>query len=661
MIFKKIFRVAVILWITTFFMASLLLKAQETKPTSANPADVYCQLAKQTLDNTPGKALQYAKKGLELSHSVFSVETKALYLIGTAFKRLGNLDSSLFYYNLCHEGRIKHNSSPALIAEILNGIGILHSQRGNMDSALSFFMRVEKINEDIGDSAGIGKTLNNIANVYGAISKSDKALEYYKRSQIIKERLGDEASLNTNRLNIATIYINYNKFDTAQSYLDAALASTIKLGLKPDLAYIYNRLGYLNFQKGDYKNSIDFHQKALDISLELGDEFQIAGEQLELAYAYTEMKDHGLAIKYAKDALAYAKKQNVVTMTVELYEILANNSVLSNDYKSAYEYITVHEKYYDKLINQNTADKITELEQKFEVSKKEKKLNELNIEKINREIELYKKKAQINYILIISAVIVFLLSFFYYRYSLKQKNLRLQKEAELNLERISAIEEKRITREKQQNELLNVIINVQEEERRKIAVDIHDGLGQLLSGIKMKLQSAMNENGVSEKEKQLLKNLLELNDDSITESKNIASDLLPYNIKDFGLVTAIKNLCYKNNQLNISKVNFYSNDVPRKLPGELEITIYRITQELVNNALKHAKATEIFVQLFYRENKLILQVEDNGIGYSQSEAEKKANSMGLKNINIRVKLLSGHLEIDSVEGQGTTTSVEFSI
>jgi two-component system NarL family sensor kinase len=264
----------------------------------------------------------------------------------------------------------------------------------------------------------------------------------------------------------------------------------------------------------------------------------------------------------------------------------------------------------------------------------------------------------LNYILIILTFIIFIGSLLYYRYSLKQKNKIIEREISLNTERMRSIEEKRMLQEKQQKELLNVVINAQEEERRKIAIDIHDGLGQLLTGVKLNIQLALAEKNISSETEEIIKNIQSLNNESIAESKNMASNLLPYNIKDFGLVAAIKNLCYNNNQLKVSDIKFYSNDVPRKLPSELEIAVYRITQELVSNALKHAKAKEIFVQLFYRESKLVLQVEDDGVGFDKNQSNNQ-NGMGLKNITIRAQLLFANLEIDSVLNKGTTTLIEF--
>lgn len=640
-------------------MLSLIAFANDAK---TGPAEVYRRLSREAA-NDPQKALVYARKALALSQAEEHATSfpDDHYLIAAAFKHLGQFDSSLYYYKLCLKERQAAKADPLLQAEALNGIGIINCQRGVFSEGLAYFTKAQKIYEALKDSVALAKGLNNIANVYYSLDQSERALEYYKKSLAIRLKLGEEQLINSSRVNIANLCVASGQYDTAKYYYNIALEEAKRRSSKEDMAIIKTRLGVMHGEKGEFKECILQVKDALELYRELKDEFGAMGALCDLGTYYNEAGDYDQAIAVSKEALLYAEKMDAKSQLCEITEAISLAYEKKGDYKIAYEYLVKHLNYYTAVQRQEISDKVTELQQRFEVSEKEKKLNELNAERTERELELYRKKNQVNYILFIAAAAILLLSFFYYRYILKQKNIRLKQEQERHEERIQAIEEKRILREKQQNELLHVIINVQEEERRKIAVDIHDGLGQLLSGIKMNLQLALSDTSIAPKTEEILKNIFELNNESITESRSIASDLLPYNIKDFGLVTAIKNLCYKNNQLHISNINFYSNDVPRKLPEQIEITMYRIAQELMNNALKHAKASEIFVQLFFREGKLILQVEDNGLGFSVAEAANKSNSMGLKNIDIRVKLLSGHLEMDSVPGKGTTTLVEFSI
>ncbi|MGZ4088230.1 MAG: tetratricopeptide repeat-containing sensor histidine kinase, partial [Bacteroidia bacterium] len=608
MIFRKI--ITIICFGLSGPMSIAFGQSDNAAHENASAGDTYCTLSKRLANSEPQKALAYAQQALKFyaGYGDVSSRSKALFLMGVAYKHLGNFDSSLYCYNLCYKERVQEKAEPMLIAEALNGIGIIYSQQGNFSGGLSYFMQAQEIFDRSGDSGKIAKGYNNIGNIYYSLNQVDKCLPYYKKSLAIKEKLNDVEAISAGLTNLASVYIAQRQFDSAKSYLDKSLILDTENNDRRNVSIDYMRQAYLCTETKQYESCLGYLRKAFAISEELKDEYGIMSALSDIGSCYYDMGDNKNAITFSKQALSYAKRIGSKSQLCDLTEILGYSYYGLGDYKTAYNYIFDHINHYTAMLRQENTDKVAELQQKYEVAQKEKKLEQLNMEKMNREVELLRKKSQLNYILAAGTIIIFLISLVYYRYSLKQKNRLITQEAELSRERIRAVEEKRALQEKQQNELLHVIINVQEEERRKIAVDIHDGLGQLLSGIKMNLQLALSDNNIPAQTEQALKNILELNNESITESRSIASDLLPYNIKDFGLVTAIKNLCYKNNQLKISNITFYSNDVPRKLPAELEITLYRIAQELINNALKHAKAGEIFVQLFFRENKLILQI-----------------------------------------------------
>ena len=145
--------------------------------------------------------------------------------------------------------------------------------------------------------------------------------------------------------------------------------------------------------------------------------------------------------------------------------------------------------------------------------------------------------------------------------------------------------------------------------------------------------------------------------DALAESKNIASDLLPLNFKERGLLNGIKEICSKNNQVSNCIINFYSHDIPSKLPLIIEINVYRICQELITNSVKHSNATIINLQLFYRDSKLVIQVEDNGVGFNHLKT--RDDGIGLRNIKNRVQLLQGEMVIDSSPGKGCTIIIDF--
>lgn len=223
-----------------------------------------------------------------------------------------------------------------------------------------------------------------------------------------------------------------------------------------------------------------------------------------------------------------------------------------------------------------------------------------------------------------------------------------------------------LTEEKQQEKKIEKIrkegviaINeAQENERLRIATDIHDGLGQMLTGISYSMQELEPENNASSI---LLQRLQKQVDNTILEAKIIAHNLTPILIKDFGLVVAIKNLVDKTNQLGEINVIFNTYDFNKRIDSKLEKAIYRIVQEALNNILKHAQANSASIELFLKKDQLVLVIEDDGVGFDMDNHLGKdySSGIGLISMKERVYAFDGIFTIDSQIGQGTEIIIEF--
>ena len=211
--------------------------------------------------------------------------------------------------------------------------------------------------------------------------------------------------------------------------------------------------------------------------------------------------------------------------------------------------------------------------------------------------------------------------------------------------------------EKIRKEGVLAINEAQENERLRIAADIHDGLGQMLTGISYTIQEL--EPG-EDSDLALLQKLQMQVNSAILETKNIAQNLTPIMIKDFGLVAAIQNLVDRTNQLNELEVIFNSYDFNNRIDPKLEKGLYRITQEALNNILKHARAKSASIELFRKEDQVVLVVEDDGIGFDLTNDKGKNNSsgIGLMSMRERVYAFDGILTVDTQIKKGTAIIVE---
>jgi PAS domain S-box-containing protein len=212
----------------------------------------------------------------------------------------------------------------------------------------------------------------------------------------------------------------------------------------------------------------------------------------------------------------------------------------------------------------------------------------------------------------------------------------------------------------QQQRMATAVVEAQENERRRIAGDLHDGQGQLLSVIKLQfgeLESLLAH--VDGPHQPLLAKARELIDKAAADLRGISRSLMPSELEDFGLVKGLTQLCQQFQSTAGVQVNFQSHGPLGRYDRNVEITVYRIAQEALNNALKHARAQEINLQLTVDEDQLLLIVEDDGIGFSPEETqEQKGGGMGLNNMQARASLVGGHLSIDSVPEHGTTVVLE---
>lgn len=210
---------------------------------------------------------------------------------------------------------------------------------------------------------------------------------------------------------------------------------------------------------------------------------------------------------------------------------------------------------------------------------------------------------------------------------------------------------------KQQREVLNAIILAQEEERERIGEALHDGVAQLLYGAQTRLQALSLTSAEDQKN---LKEVLAIISDAINDTRRISFELVPAVLKDYGIEVALKAL-FQRIIRDKPKISLQVKGLSRRLPEKLEYTIYRVVQELVNNILKHSKATEASVDIHYSRKMLQLTIADNGIGIREHAEERIYKGIGLQSIKNRVKLMEGSFKIQSSSSSGTAIFISIPV
>lgn len=215
-----------------------------------------------------------------------------------------------------------------------------------------------------------------------------------------------------------------------------------------------------------------------------------------------------------------------------------------------------------------------------------------------------------------------------------------------------------IDRARAEKRVINAIIMTEENERKRFANDLHDGLGPLLSTIKMSM-SALGGRIIDKPGNTILNNTNHLINEAINTIKDISNNLSPHVLSNFGLSSALSAFTMKINQTKVIEVDFKSNMDKYRLENEKEVVIYRAACELINNSIRHSGASRIEIELNKHEKFITLQFNDNGRGFDTSAlSNEDGKGMGLSNIDTRVKSIDGVFILESTPGKGTSALIK---
>lgn len=575
-------------------------------------------------------------------HKLVFDELTAMVGLSELYRLTSRYDEDLVLFDEI-ETKAKASKLYAAYASSLNGKGIIYRRKAELSKALECFQKAISIYDTIKDNKDYTNPLLNMALVYEEMKQQEKAKEIYKKLILIQKKDNNIRGLCNALINMGSLFFDQEKIDSALIYFYEAEVLAKKNNIKKTLGSIYLNIGCALFVKNNFKEAEQYLLNSLTIRKEVNDK---SGEALVLSNLfdlYFKTKKYTQLEKYLKEAIAINSEIGDSLQLRDCYLKFSELYSLQKDYGNAYKYRVLYEDLNNRIHSSENTRIMSEMQTKYETEKKEKEIEHLDKENNKKELELTKKQ---NQIIIIGGISLFILiafiALYFYTNAQKQKQIVL-KEKELSL-----------LKEQKQKEIIETIITTEEKERKKIASDLHDGLGQILTAAKINLANIQQE--VSDEK---LKGVTELVNSALYESKAMALNLMPLSLKENGLTESIKNICAKYNKPGVQEISFTTYDLPNTLAPMVEVNVYRICQELINNAVKYSNATKIFLQLFCRDAKLIIQIEDDGIGFEKSKINQE--SLGISILQERVALLNGEIEIDSVLEKGTNIFIELSL
>lgn len=605
--------------------------------------------------------------------------TQAVYLYYTYGKAIeaAQPDSAVYYYKKAKQlsEDLDYKKGIALFAS--HYIVVLN-RRGQFREALTVTEEALELYKEMGDDYELATAYINVGNEWHYLSDYAQAAEYYLLSKKHAEVINHRSTLRRINNNLAAVFLDLNDYDKGRQYAEAGLQ--IAKELKDDfaiasslfnLASVYMQLKqpekafalYEDVERAGHK--IDDYTFLLDALLGKGGAYaamdsvpqaklyfektialskEKEASEYEM-YAYMGMADLLLKTKdpsagsYILQGIAIAQNQGSGLELKDLYLKASVFNESSGNLQKALDYRKEFELLNDSLIGEKSKTTVANLEAKYEFEKKESR--------IELQQEQLKQKSTVNYVLIGGAVALIIISLLGYRnYHHKQK-LQQAKIEELETEKqLTATE---------------AILKGEEQERTRLAKDLHDGLGGMLSGIKYSFQN-MKENLILTPENaQAFERSLDMLDSSIKEMRRVAHNMMPEMLVKYGLNVALKEFCNEIDRSGVIRINYQSigmND--SSIEQITAITVYRIVQELVNNAIKHAAASQMVVQLQLSGQVLTVTVEDNGKGFDTALLQS-ARGIGWRSIRNRVDFLKGTIDVRSAPDMGTSVLMEVAL
>ena len=387
-------------------------------------------------------------------------------------------------------------------------------------------------------------------------------------------------------------------------------------------------------------------EKALVISREM-DLYESETIALKgLSFYFQFVKNYALAKSYADSAMALALQFDFRNERHKLYAHLSNLAYSMQDMSLGQYYSIQSNLLGDSILNETIQKSTLEIEKKYESEKKEKQIIQLEADKKVQQI-LIKQKNTLNYILIGAAVSLFLVTMLSYRNYKQKQKFQQQRISELEIQ--------------QQLTATEAVLKGEEQERTRLAKDLHDGLGGMLSGIKYSFNTMKGNLIMTQENALAFERSMDMLDSSIKEMRRVAHNMMPEALVKFGLDTALKDFCNDINLTGVLRISYLSINVENVMIDQTTaITVYRIVQELINNTIKHAGAANAIVQLTKSNNTLSLTVEDDGKGFDKNTLNA-AKGIGWRNIQNRVDFLKASLDVKTENGKGTSVLIELKL
>ncbi len=647
------------------------------------------------------KAYAMARKLLLKVKSTRAVMNSNL-LLAYYFKNKSLADSSIFYVNEYLKYNIVGSDSLKMRGRAIacNIQGANYRIKGWFEESKKWFFKGIEAAQKYNDENQYYRNIHGLALCYSYTNEDTKALPLFK------ECIGYEANLEIvygSYLNIGMIYAKLKNYELSDKYLQKGLELSKKYNSEQAMAVTLTNLAMNAKEQGKLDQAIRQYEEAIVICNRANLHQIRLSAKIDMGSVFVAAKKNGKARTIYMEALQKAIELGLLKQQMDIFQNLKTIAQNEGNYKSAFENLTKYQEIKDSISVLQKIEEINELEVRYETLRKEREIRVLQVENTNRMLELanqeeaiknlelqreikarenkhrilvlqhaseksfneisllkkdqelqeanlaqekrLKKTILISFLIILIPIIGLLV--IYYQKLQAQSKLNTR-EKQINQQRITAI---------QKNQELKVIkagVDAQNQERTRIAREIHDSIGGNLAAIKLQLSNPNVE------DPKYIEKINRQIDDTYQQARNLSHNLIPPKFNGNNFCSVVEEYIRDIGSAGSLQTSFeaYPKKIISQLEAGLQIEVFKIIQELTTNTIKHAHADsmELYIGLG-QDHSLCILFEDDGIGF---EPENSNDGLGFNSIKSRLEKVSGSMDIDTRKGRGTVINIEIS-
>jgi two-component system, NarL family, sensor kinase len=555
-------------------------------------------------------------------------------LASVAYYRKGDYSRALTLNRRAYRIR-KASGNLAAIGSSLNKFVNIYTDQVLLDSAMHYGLEAVRIYEQLKDTSSLALSLNTLANIYHKDRDFESCKEFSKRAFDLSKSIGFTYGWAGAAGNIAAAEQEVEHYEEALRWYQQAEQGFREIDSPGDLATVVSNRGYIFSKQGKLNDAEKNYLEAIAWAQQMGESSGLSMYRANLGGIYIRQKKYEAAKSIFEEALSTAEHERLGRIQLQCYDGLATANAYLGNGSAASDYLEKYKQLRDELYNKDRAKQLAEMRTVYETEKKEQENNWLKSENERKEQE--KKRI----ILGLGILAVLLLAVVTLVYQAKRNKQQAQYQSNLVKERERG---------------LAAVFEGIEEERKRIAKDLHDGIGQQLSGLRMSWEALKERvTPALPEESDRLEKLTSVLDESAKELRSISHQMMPRAIEENGLLPALEEMLEKS--LGYTKIHFRLEHFQvegKRFDPRIEVGLYRVAQELVNNVVKHSHATEVSVQLYKSKGFLILIVEDNGRGF---EVAARSEGIGLTNITSRINTVNGDVQWEPGPNSGTVATI----